>query len=130
MNGDKLTVSPDPWGIFGTRSGWRGNVISVDGTSTAPFDEPDLDEVLFQGQTEDGWDGFVAAVFRLKDGRIVAYQTFWGPTGDGFNEDAYGGDADVYVGRDLNLLIRSALTDAGRRLAGIPDDLWEPRKDT
>jgi len=112
---DVLHIAPE----FDGR--WSGRLISVDDTEASAFVEDDVETILYAGDTGTDWDGTQAAVLMLKDGRLVAYETFWGPTGDGFSEDAYGGDADVYFGRDLNRLILTALTDAGRRLCGIPE---------
>jgi hypothetical protein len=112
---DALAIAPN----FGSR--WHGELISVDGTAATPFTEEEVERILYAGATPDDWDGQQAAVLLLKDGRYVAYETDWGPTGDGFNEDAYGGDADVYFGKDLNRLVLTALTDSGRRLCGIPE---------
>lgn len=112
---DKLEVAPN----FGP--GWHGQLISLDGAEAKPFGEEDVKSVLYEGHTPGGWDGQQVAVLLLNDGRYVAYETYWDVTGDGFNEDAYGGDADVYFGKDLNNLILTALTDAGRRLCGIPE---------
>lgn len=82
-------------------------------------------EVLYQGDSApDDYDGTSAAVFQLKDGRFVAFETFHGPTGDGFHEDAYGGDATLFFASDLRVLVNAALTDEGRRLCGVPDELW------
>ena len=97
---------------------------SLDETSIGEFREQDIAEVLYEGETGDTWDGKVAAVFKLRDGRLVAYETFYGPTGDGFHEDAYGGDAELVFASDLRLLVNGALTDEGRRLAGVPQELW------
>lgn len=119
-----VRVTPFGWrdGAFSTS--WDRSFRSLDDTSIGEFREQDIAEVLYQGETGDDWDGKVAAVFRLKDGRLVAYETFWGPTGDGFNEDAYGGNAELVFASDLRLLVNGALTDEGRRLAGVPEELW------
>ena len=113
---DHLYIAPD----FKSGS-WHGEVISVDGTEASVFVEEDVERIISAGDTGPGWDGKQAAVLLLKDGRYAAYETFMGPTGDGFHEDAYGGDANVYFGKDLNKLVLTALTDEGRRLCGIPE---------
>ena len=99
---------------------WHGGVHSIDGTATTAFAAEDVSDILYYGDSGDDWDGHAAVVLRLKDGRLVAWDMWWGPTGDGFHEDAYGGDAEVYFGTDLNRLVLTALTDAGRELCGIP----------
>lgn len=106
---------------------WFGEFISLDGTPAGTITETDLAEVLHHGSTDPyDWDGTEAAVLQLKDGRLVAYETNWGPTGNGFYCDAYGGDANLYFARDLNLLVKTALTDHGRRLCGIPEEGLAP----
>lgn len=117
---DELSLMP--WGKSPGGSWTEGDFVSVDGAETGPVAEEDMDELLYFGTTGADWDGKEAAVMRLKDGRFVAYETWWGPTGDGFSEDAYGGDSNLYFGRDLNNLILTALTDEGRRLCGIPEE--------
>lgn len=111
-----------PWGLEPGKSYWtRGEFVSVDGAPTGPVREEDVEEILFHGDTgARDWDGKEAAVLKLRSGTYVAYETWWGPTGDGFHEDAYGGDEKLYFGRDLNNLILTALSDEGRRLCGIP----------
>lgn len=111
-----------PWGKRPGGPWSNGEFVSLRGTETGPVEKEDVDEVVFYGESGDHWDGKEAAVMRLKDGRYVAYETFWGPTGDGFHEDAYGGDANLYFGTNLNDLILTALTDEGRRLCGIPEE--------
>lgn len=110
----------NPFGIFDDYKSWHGHVVSVDGTPTGPFAEADLDKIIFAGATDEGaWDGECAAVVLLKDGRYVAWETTWGPTGDGFSEDAYGGDADVYFASTLDAAVNMGLTQEGRALAGV-----------
>lgn len=120
---DKLTIYVTPFfkGEWSSAN-WHGEFKSINGAPAGAFSESEIAEVLYQADTGDDWDGKCAAVLRLKDGRLVAYETWWGPTGDGFCEDAYGGDADVYFAspEHLNELILIALTDEGRRLLGIP----------
>jgi len=124
-----LSIRVTPFREWGKDKGafttsWERNLRSLDDTPASEFRADDIAEVLYQGDTGDDWDGKAAAVFRLKDGRLVAYETFWGPTGDGFNEDAYGGDAELVFASDLRLLVNAALTDEGRRLIGVPKELW------
>jgi hypothetical protein len=102
------------------RSSWSGEYIGLGGCATGHVTEADVDALLYYGDTGDGWDGKAAGVARLKDGRYLAWETWWGPTGSGFSEDAYGGEAPIYFGLDLKTLVLEALTDEGRRLAGIP----------
>lgn len=103
------------------RDNWHGRLISLDGTSAEDFTEQDVVEVVAHGDSGDVWDGEVAAVLRLTDGRYVSYETFYGPTGHGFSEDAYGGDADLNFGADLDTVVRLGLTDEGRCLCGLPN---------
>ena len=77
------------------RGSWDGRLISLDGASTDDFVDTELDEILAYGETAPGWDGNAAGVLRLKDGRFVAWESDWGPTGSGFSADAYGGTADI-----------------------------------
>lgn len=104
------------------RCSWHGKLVSLDGTSTEPdFAEEDLDELLAAGSTNPkDWDGDVAGIARLRDGRFVGWETNWGPTGDGFSEDAYGGDADIYFGASFEAVLWRGLSADGRRLCGYP----------
>lgn len=112
---DELTDGVNPF----RRDDWSGRLIAHDGVSDAEFTEDDVEEIIASGSSGDQWDGTVAAVFKLKDGRFVAYETFYGPTGSGFVEDAYGGDADIHFAADLATVVRMGMTDEGRRLCGI-----------
>ena len=100
---------------------WHGHLRGVDGASAADFTEEDVAEVIAAGCTGEGWDGEVAAVLRLHDGRFVAYESWWGPTGSGFCRDAYGGQADVIFAPSLDSAIRWGMTEDGRRLCGLPE---------
>lgn len=103
----------------------HGELKSLDGASTEKFTEAEVAEVLYHGNVgADDYDGFEAAVIRLHDGRLVAWETWWGPTGSGFSEDAYGGDTDIWFAKQENLatLILQALGDEARRLCGIPTE--------
>lgn len=110
----------------GEGSWTSGGFNTVDESKVGPFGKEDVAEVLYGGSSGDGWDGWEAAVIRLKDGRLVAWASFYGPTGDGFHEDAYGGDAEVWFsGPDnLSLLVKQALGDWQRRGLRIPEELW------
>ncbi len=112
---DDLTQGVNPF----NRVDWSGRLVSVDGAPTDDFTEEDVAEVVASGSSGDDWDGTVAAVLRLKDGRFVAYETFWGPTGDGFSADAYGGDADIHFAQTLDAVVAFGLTDEGRALCKI-----------
>lgn len=106
---------------FGT-SNWDHNLTSLDGTPATDITEDDVAEVVASGTDGiGGWDGNVAAVLRLKDGRFVAYETSWGPTGSGFFRDAYGGDATLFFGASFDVVKTMGLTDEGRRLCGLVD---------
>lgn len=112
------------------RDYWHGRLVSFDGTATDDFTESDIADVIAWGCTPpDDWDGTAAAILLLNDGRYVAYETFWGPTGSGFSEDAYGGDADLVFASTLDNATLFGLTDEGRALckldsaaAGVPDE--------
>jgi hypothetical protein len=108
--------SVNPFG----RMGWTGRLISVDGTSAEDFADTVEPEVIAAGESAPGWDGEVACVMRLPDGRFVAYETQWGPTGDGFCCDAYGGDADLFFGATADAVIWLGLSATGRQLCGYP----------
>lgn len=109
------------------RSDWSGHYVSLDGTDASDFSEDDVAEIIASGCHPDGsdWDGNVAAVLLLRDGRYVSYETFWGPTGDGFSYDAYGGNADIHFASDLATVGRLGLTDEGRRLCGWAADAFD-----
>lgn len=88
-------ISPAPWG----RSAWHGSFVSLDDTATDDFAIEDVTAVVAFGTTDDDWDGLNAGIAKLKDGRFVGWECGWGPTGNGFSEDAYGGDADILFAR-------------------------------
>lgn len=114
-----------PFGLTPGLGGWSdGEVHSIGGAEvTIPLPErEDVAKVLYHGDTGDGWDGHEAVVLKLNDGRLMAWETSWGPTGHGFAEDAYGGNAEVWFAPQdrLNELILQALTDRGREMCGLP----------
>lgn len=109
-----------PWGKTPDGARWHGSLVSIAGTPVGPIEKEDVAKVLFHYADADDWDGHEVCVLELKDGRYAAYETFWGPTGCGFSDDAYGGDANIVFGWNLNDVILEALTDIGRRRVGIP----------
>ena len=106
---------------WGGDGGWHGRVISHDGASTElPNGLSDLAEIVAQYETDRCYyEGSCAAVVRLNDGRYMSWETFWGPTGNGFSEDAYGGEADVHFANDLDTIVRFGLTDEVRGWLGL-----------
>lgn len=110
-------IEPCP---FGTLTSWEGKYISLDDAPAGQIEESDVEKVLYYGNTGDSWDGSSSCIMRLKSGVYVGFESCWGPTGDGFHADAYGGDTDIYFARDLTLLVNTALTDAGRERCGLP----------
>lgn len=116
-----LTTICDHVNPFSGAESWHGQRLTPDGTSTDwDIAQEDVAEVIGEASTGGEWDGKVAAVLRLNDGRFVAWETFYGPTGDGFIEGAYGGDADLTFASTLDQAVRFGLTDEGRNLLGIP----------
>lgn len=109
----------DPFNLD-TKNSWHGRRVSIDQTPTDDYSKEDVASVLYHGLSGDEWDGKESAIIELMDGRLIGFETYYGPTGDGFSEDAYGGDADVYFAKKENL---SALvlefTDGARELMGI-----------
>jgi hypothetical protein len=97
----------------------QGNFVSLDGAAVGSVAEEDVAEVLYFWSDGDTWDGDEIAVMRLADGRYVAYETWYGPTGDGFSEDAYGGDANLYFASSLAEVLRLGLGDEARRKIGV-----------
>jgi hypothetical protein len=110
--------TPNPFFRDGRRN-WHGSLVSVDGTSTTDFGEEDLDKVICSGRSGGYYEGDVACVFLLKDGRYVAFETFYGPTGNGFSRDAYGGNADIHFASSFEAAARFGLTDDGRRMCEV-----------
>lgn len=113
-------VRDAPWDTYG----WHGTAHSIDGADTSMPTLVDVAELLYYGDTGDTWDGDVAGLARLNDGRLVAWESWYDATGSGFCDDAYGGDAEVWFApsESIHKLVLSALTDKGRELCGIPRD--------
>jgi len=106
-------IQPQPW--MEARHGWCGELISADGASTEDFKRYQVADVLQYATTPPGWDGETAGVIRLKDGRFVAWEAYWGPTGDGFCCDAYGGTADLIFGHSQAAVLKR-LSERARNL--------------
>lgn len=131
MNASLFQSFRDPPVYGDTFTSDHGGFRSIAGAEAGPFKESEVAEVLFHGNVgADDWDGNEAAVIRLHDGRLVAWETWWGPTGAGFSEDAYGGTAELWFAPAglLNTLVLQALTDEGRDLCGIPRDGFGDRR--
>jgi hypothetical protein len=110
-----------PW----HRGTWHGQFLSLDGTVAGDFKPEDIWRVLAVNCTGGSdWDGTGAAVVQLRDGRWVAWESSWGPTGSGFSEDAYGGDACVYFSSSLEGAIMLGLTPYSRELLGLDTENW------
>ncbi len=105
-------IGDAPWG----RYNWTGQFVSVDGCPAHDFVVEDVEEVVAHGTTDrSDWDGESAAIVRLKDGRFVAWESDWGPTGSGFCCDAYGGKADIAFAMTKAAAL-SYLSERGRDL--------------
>jgi len=103
---------------------------SLDGCSDEFPDIGDVDYTIHQEEQDEGWDGTAVAVLKLKDGRYMVWEAWWGPTGDSFYADAYGGDGDVSFARGYYQAIMFGLTDEGRRILNLDlDDLMRQIKD-
>lgn len=111
-----------PWGQRPGRTdpdgygGWTdGEIKAHNGVSDAMPMEDDVVEIIHDGEYGDRWDGVTYAAVKLKDGRYMAWESFYGPTGSGFSEDAYGGDAVVHFSDDLEQIMQLAFSDETRR---------------
>lgn len=111
---DIKSISPAPW----HRHEWTGDLISADGTSTEDFEKDDVFKVIAFGTTPDDWDGETAAVVELIDGRFVGWEANWGPTGNGFCYDAYGGTAALIFGKTVEAVL-PYISDKGKELLDL-----------
>lgn len=98
----------------------RPSATAIGGVS-ARLELPLEGHVFVARETAGDWSGEVAGIGICSDGRWVAWETTWDPTGDGFTCDAYGGDAAVVFGPDPFTLAAMALTQDGRALLGWPE---------
>jgi hypothetical protein len=106
-------IDPAPWG----RCGWTGGLVSLEGCPAHDFTRDDVAEVIAWGSTGDEWDGDTAGIMRLHDGRFVAWEATFGPTGNGFICDAYGGDTDIMFAATEEIA-RRYLGERARELLG------------
>lgn len=114
-------IVPPLEGSSGSGDYWHGSVRTVNAGDLADMPAvADVCDIIAAGATPEDWDGTAAAIVRLVDGRYMAWETFWGPTGSGFVDDAYGGDADLWFCATLDEAINFGLTDTGRSLLGLP----------
>ncbi len=106
-------ISPAPW----TRSGWTGELVSADGTSTEDFTREDVLRVVwFVTTVSDFYDeGHSTGCVQLKDGRFAAWEASVGVTGNGFSCDAYGGTADIVFAK-TEVKALSMMTERARDL--------------
>lgn len=89
-----------------------GTIVSADGASDAMFCEGDVAEIVRFATTGNQFDGAVAVILRLSDGRLVAYDTSYASySGNDFTD----GNGVVFVAQSIAPLIRR-LSDYGQRL--------------
>lgn len=89
-----------------------GKVISLDSTSDALFDEGDVSEIIKFGTSGNQFDGHVAVVMHLRDGRLAAFETSYASyNGNNFTD----GNGEIFVASDRAKLI-ARLSTYGRRL--------------
>lgn len=112
-----------PW----NRCDWSGRWVSVKECPAGEIEETDVAQYLVDATEGDRWDGNSACIVRLQDGRYAAWECWYGPTGDGFNRDAYGGDTDVWFASDprefygyFSDSARSMMQRAGYALEPMP----------
>lgn len=86
-------IDPAPW----NRYTWSGSFICIGCPAITDLKREEVEEVLAWWESGDEWDGRTAGLVRLVNGSFVAWECDYGPTGNGFSEDAYGGDADIVV---------------------------------
>lgn len=115
---DKSDFLLAPW----MRGQWRGQLISVDGCSAEDFVYEDVKEVIVASETDHSWDGSSVAIVRLNDDRYVGWETTWGPTGNGFSADAYGGDADIYFATSPKALFFYMSEDSRSQIMSVLEE--------
>jgi hypothetical protein len=109
MTFDIDRVVDAPWDPHAT---WSGRSLG-DAVIPEAVTKEDVEEVIFywdEGAQE--YDGKNVCVVRLTQGRgFAVWESWWGPTGSGFHEDAYGGDAIVFFAPTLPLALTTLSED-------------------
>jgi hypothetical protein len=95
--------------------GWGkllGKISSADGVSDATFSETDIAEIVELAATGNQFDGYVAVIMRLHDGRFAAYDTSYASyEGNDFTDEK----GKIFVARSMPPLA-ACLSDYGQRL--------------
>ena len=89
-----------------------GKIVSADDTSDANFSEGDVAEIVEFATSGNQFDGTVAVVMRLNDGRLVAFDT---PYASYAGNDFTNGEGVVYVASSRLPLVER-LSIYGQRL--------------
>lgn len=106
------SIGEAPW----RRCDWTGSIVSVDGAPDHDFTIDDVDHIVAYASTpRDEYDGKTVGVAALKDGRFIAWESWWDATGSGFCNDAYGGTADILVGATADV-VRDRLSIEAREM--------------
>ncbi len=104
-------VYPAPW----QRYCWLGESLSADSCFTGAFELDDVMRIVAFYSTGAKWDGETAGVAQLNDKRNIAWEAVYGPTGNGFSRDAYGGTSDIVFAYTIEAAL-SRMTETGRSL--------------
>jgi len=115
--------SVNPFWYFHPENGnWHGSFMSDEDLPTT-LEEKEIEEVLWSFDSGPDWEGDCAAIVKMNDGRYITWESWWGPTGDGFHEDAYGGDSDIHITKDLKKALLFGLSDKYRNQASAILDI-------
>lgn len=110
-------IGPDeiglpPW----QRYSWHGQFVSLD--VPQPTNRPSLSWMIpaaLPSQSLLGVSPYVTTRATSSRVKSCAGQTWWGPTGSGFCDDAYGGDTDIWFAHDADTLLLR-ITESAREL--------------
>lgn len=119
-----LTLDDLPLSPFDRCNCCSWEILTNDGADTSKFGPEAVHEVLYVGGDE---VSTVAALFTLKDGRYIVYETFYDMTGDGFRCDAYGGGAEFSASKTFDGAL-TMLTRNGREMLGLRQMYDDPPK--
>ncbi len=141
---DPATINESPW----CRGNWHGRVVSIDGLALetpVPDDPSCVTRVLALSATPacdegayergDYFGGHSVGLALLTDGRYIGWDSPMDVTGTGFHEDAYGGEADIFVamspvdilrhlGEQAVEQLRFASLPSEQPLAAVLRDAW------